>query len=426
MRKEISILLILLSSFFTVTSQEVIIKYEQKVKLNLKDKSLFENHLSVDPKNDKRLLLSGMYINSKKDTDYKCFSSFSDDGGNSWKNVYEYNVSQAADPWGIITSKGTLISTFLDINANIYVYRSQNNGESWKKVTVLKGSHDHQTMIEDKENGRIYIVSIMGKNIYVNYSEDDGNSFNNPKKHLFSNLNSNTLTPIIMNGKLIIPFVAFGRSAINGSRRDGKYDNLENRLSWIISFSPSKGFGTPLFLSESCGLGFGVFTKDNSKGKHNNNLYYVCSNSKTNSIYFHYSNTYGSSWTPAIEIVKYGKKKRLLRNAFTGIPQITVNNKGVIGIVWKSLKDDIKEDCSNLYFTFSSDGGKTFSKPKKISSQISCGKVEKNGWGAKRYPEGGDYLGLTTNEQGEFVVVWPDSREGISKYYFAKIKVQMK
>jgi hypothetical protein len=405
-------------------SQQIKIMEETKLDLKLDNKILVENQLAKNPNNENHLLLSGMYVDVNTPEQYGNFAAISLNKGKSWENVTQFNIPEGADPWGLITSKGTAITTVLGLEY-LFLYRSVDGGKNWNKTPLNLGrAHDHQTLIEDVTRNIIYLVSIQGNSIYVNYSLDDGATFEHVNKFKFSNLGSNTMTPVLLkDGTLMISFTTFNRKAIGGSRNGGKAERLHKNLSWIIPFRTDEGFKTPMFLSESCETGFPVLANDISGSKFDENLYYICSSQTDRSIVFHYSDTRGESWTEGLPLATYTNIKDSERNPFTGMPQITVNNKGYIGVVWQDRTQDPNGKCQSLFFTASIDGGKSFLKPVKVSSQLSCMENELNNWAGSRYKSGGDYTGFITDNNGDYIVIWPDSREGISQLYKAIIRV---
>jgi len=405
-------------------AQSIRVSKERKLNLGLDGKILVENHLTVNPKDSTHLFLSGMFVDSKNSSHYGNYAIQSRDNGNSWTHLKFFDIPEGADPWGLITKKGTILSTVLGLD-NLFLFRSENEGEKWiEKPIDLGTAHDHQTMIEDRTRNRIYIVSIQGNSIYVNYSLDDGKTFNNVNRFVFSNLSSNTMTPVLLSdGTLMVSFTTFNRPAINGTRQGGKAERLKQNLSWTVPYTVEKGFGTPLFLSEACETGFPVLANNLNATAYGDYLYYVCSSQTEKSIMFHYSNTKGKSWTAGKPISTFTNSEKSKRNPFTGMPQVTINNKGVIGVIWQGRTETTKSACQYLYFTASLDGGKSFMKPVKVSSKQSCMERKENDWAGKRYKSGGDYTGFVSDRKGNFIVIWPDSRNGISKLYSAKIKV---
>ena len=422
---KLSIIVVLLFFSQSVYAQTIQVLNESQLNFGLEDKILVENHLTFNPAKPQHLLLSGMYVDSKDSNKYGNFAVASFDNGETWNKPNLFEIPEGADPWGIITKKGNALTTVLGYE-ELFLFRSENGGNDWNEKPLNLGKyHDHQTMVQDTIRDIIYLVSIKGNDIYVNYSKDDGITFNNPNIYKFSNLSANTMTPIILaDGTLLVSFTTFNRPAIGGSRNNGKAERLNKTLSWTIPFSISDGFGTPLFLSESCETGFPVMVNDQSESDFKDNIYYVCSTQTQQSVVFHYSNTESRSWSAGYSLFPYTKGEKEPRNPFTGIPQLTVNNKGIIGIIWQDRTEDDEHKCQYLYFSASVDGGKTFKKPIKVSSELSCMENPKNDWAGKRYKSGGDYTGFIADKNGDFIIIWPDSRNGISKLYKAKVRVK--
>ena len=162
---------------------------------------------------------------------------------------------------------------------------------------------------------------------------------------------------------------------------------------------------------------------DMSNSTYKGNMYYVCSNQTDGSILFHYSSTKGESWSASIPIGSFHTKEKDARNPFTGIPQIAINNKGIVGVIWQGRTEDPDGQCNRLYFSASLDGGQTFVAPTPVSSTTSCMERKENDWAGSRYKSGGDYTGFISDQNGDFIAIWSDSRNGIAQLYMARIRV---
>ena len=62
----------------------------------------------------------------------------------------------------------------------------------------------------------------------------------------------------------------------------------------------------------------------------------------------------------------------------------------------------------------------------KVSSAKNCPNTVANGQVAERWPAGGDYHGLAAAANGQFHLVWADSRDGIYKLRTATVALRPK
>jgi len=61
-----------------------------------------------------------------------------------------------------------------------------------------------------------------------------------------------------------------------------------------------------------------------------------------------------------------------------------------------------------------------------MSTGENCPDSPANGEAGRRWPEGGEYHGLTATADGRFQVLWSDSREGIYQLRTTTIRVDGK
>lgn len=419
---KLKILIAILVAPFFLNAQMHKKLYERKLNLGLDDLILVEHHLSQHPANPNHLLISGMYVHPTDSSNYKCFSIISTDNGVSWGHLKIFQVPEGADPWAEIMSNGTTVYTVLGMD-KLFAFRSLDAGITWEKDSVDLGTaHDHEVVLVDEKSKRFFISSVKGSGVYINHSNNFGKEFPFPKTFKFSTLNSNTLTPVMINDTtLLVPFNTFQKRVINAS---GKLENrtLQKILNWIVPYNiNSSTFGVPSLICEECEKGFPVLTVDNSNSKFNNRLYYVCSNQSTNEILCYFSNDMGKNWSEYKVVKNYNTKPHTPKNKFTGIPQAVVNNKGILGIAWQDRTDDVNGKCNALYFSYSTDGGISFSKPFRVTTELSCMENAQNSWAGERYKSGGDYLGFIAKPNGNFLITWADSRNGNSQLYMAEI-----
>ena len=112
--------------------------------------------------------------------------------------------------------------------------------------------------------------------------------------------------------------------------------------------------------------------------------------------------------------------EKFLRRA----PQIAVNNKGIVGVSWIDRQADPEKKRSDVWFTVSTDGGKTFLPKVKVSEQSTDPATSLNGFAETRWPSSGDYFGLVAKPDGSFQLAWTDSRTGVYQLYTSNVVIR--
>jgi hypothetical protein len=116
-------------------------------------------------------------------------------------------------------------------------------------------------------------------------------------------------------------------------------------------------------------------------------------------------------------------------------PTVAVNRDGIVGVTWRRrVRND--EDA-DVWFAFSSDGGASWSEPRRVSSPGGpvAGGLMRATLGPKddgtspesrpaKYYKGGDTFGLAAGADGVFHALWADQRSGIGQVYSAAITVE--
>lgn len=104
---------------------------------------------------------------------------------------------------------------------------------------------------------------------------------------------------------------------------------------------------------------------------------------------------------------------------------LTVNHRGVLGVAWTDARHAYEgDDCYDIYFTASLDGGESFLSERRITEATSCPKVEENGAIGRIFaPSGGDYIGMIAESDGRFRLMWSDARNGPFELWTALVDV---
>jgi len=181
-----------------------------------------------------------------------------------------------------------------------------------------------------------------------------------------------------------------------------------------------------LFVTDVCARGFPELAADASGGPYRDRLYWICRDRDHEHIYLTSSSDHGESWTAPTVVNQGSGRSPSAQNAV-----IAVNREGVLGISWYDARNDPRGyreifRCQEVFFTASLDGGRTFLPEVKVSTGENCPDTPANGEAGRRWPEGGEYHGLTATADGRFQVLWADSREGIYQLRTATIRVDGK
>ena len=125
----------------------------------------------------------------------------------------------------------------------------------------------------------------------------------------------------------------------------------------------------------------------------------------------------GASWVPGATIEPAPRERPRT------LPALAVSPSGAVAAVWQEFA--AAGDCTFLHGAVSTDGGRSFGPPTRLSRQASCFGTEANGAAAYRFRlGGGDYLGLAPSGPDAFQVVWADSRDGTFQIFTARLEVR--
>jgi hypothetical protein len=399
---------------------------DRAVSIGASSYSIIEPHLVINDKNPKHLLAGVALIGHISDPRspaavpdvHSCAAIASFDGGKIWTR-HDFPEKECLDPWVALLPDGSAVFSGLS-EAKTFTYRSADGGRTWSnKAVIVASASDHETMIVDKSSSRfsgdLYVVTshrpagmANRKGALVARSEDGGASFLPPTTILPFNLQIVPMNPAILSdGALVVPYVAFNRrSAAGGSK------TFDNALAWVsLSSDGAKTFSMPLFVTNICGSGFSELAADTSTGAFKDRLYWVCNDRARRHVYAVHSADRGETWSEPLVLDRSPSNNPLAVH-----PVVAVAPDGIVGISWYDARNDPREyagamRCKDLYFTASSDGGKSFSEPVKVSAKESCSATPENGEAGMRWSAGGDYHGLAATGPGKFQLLWASSRD---------------
>jgi len=430
-------------------SQELEIKVGENIKVSKDTNGMLfmEPYLAIDPSDPNHLIAVSFTspTSDESDKDGNCVVFSSSNAGQTWSR-HDLTGSNCGDPWISITSTGLAFVTALgehsdlkDPERQLLVYTSADKGETWSEIPQSIGLNHDGTRSLAAPDGTLYILSGQylkvkenGRfGIYLGMAKPGEEKVETLPTIIPSNLNQNSDgLALLSDGSLVITYYDFQRKAEGGFR--SRAGRLKTTRSWaMISGDGGQSFSEPLFITEDCWARPTFLSVDASGGPFNDRLYYVCEGDNQKEILLTYSDDRGEEWT--IRSIESSAGP----NGFRTEPQIAVNNQGIIGIIWMDRRDDPSADsynlyqtpkghCYALYFSASADGGESFSKPVRVSSDLSCPDYEHLGYSAVRWRTGGDYFGLVASQSGAFHLLWPDARSGSFELWTAKVSVTLK
>lgn len=194
------------------------------------------------------------------------------------------------------------------------------------------------------------------------------------------------------------------------------------------SFSPKSTFK----LNKIQGNGFAAVDLSNGPFGGRTYIVWVESGGDRHDIKLIHSSDNGKTWSKPVSV---NDDKGPVEDAN---PTIAVNNRGVVGVRWNDRRNH-KDDCYDLYFSASLDGGETFLPNATTGRKPTCPlapgnwkpradisaypKTEKGesveGQGlnvlmiSTRFPGGGDTQGLDSDSEGVFHAGWIDGSSGV-------------
>jgi Immunoglobulin I-set domain len=379
-----------------------------------------EPSICIDPNNLNRIAIGWRQFDNTNSNFRQSGVAFSTNGGLSW--TFPGNLEAGvfrSDPVLASDVNGTFY--YLGIsNANTFnedLLRSTNGGATWQRIGDALGG--------DKEWMAIDTTSGPGRgNIYQAWQIV--NSFGNSANFMFTrstNGGANWMTPIG------IPHAAhFGTLDIGPNGEvyvlgwDGssqfwlsRSTNASNR-----SVTPSFDLTVPVNLGgallfggiNSAGLlGQAWVVVDRSTNTTRGNIYALCSttgSSNTCDVMFSRSTNRGASWSAPVRINDLGP------NSYHWFGAIAVAPNGRIDVCWYDTRSNPNNQFSELYYSYSLDGGLTWAANRAVSSPFdpSLGYPQQN--------KLGDYIGVVALNDAT-LVAYSATFNGEEDIYFLRM-----
>jgi hypothetical protein len=427
-----------------------------------------ESFLAVNPKNPKNLLATSCRIHAGKSGNSAYVSH---DGGRTWNRVVlPESAARVSGGWDAIAYFDASGRAYYAANDRdgLWITRSTDEGRSWSETTLLQATKgfDRQYMGFDAAGrfaGRVYAgasvdsTALDGKSVSalaVAFSDDGAKTFGQPR--LINSLGDEKVfafanMAVAPDGTVILPFTTVTMKAPDFTlfEPDAGDKKRELRMDFALRLAVSGDGGASYSITPKAVSwvtkgsdrlmriqGGPSTTIDLSNGPFRGRLYFVWNDDagdRTNIRVVHSSDN-GKTWSKPVTV---NDNKEAADHAN---PTIAVNDKGVVGVVWNDRRRH-KNECYDLYFSASLDGGETFLPNVGTSAKPTCAfatgnwspdaevsaypktedgvSVEGQGFNvlmiSTRFPGGGDTQGLAAGEGGVFHTAWIDGSSGVMR-----------
>jgi BNR/Asp-box repeat len=349
-----------------------------------------ETHVAANPRNPLNLLGGSMVWMQDTNTETViAYASF--DGGETWSPTLKFDDGRYhSDPAAAFDAQGnayflqiTHISGEGETKYYTYVHRSKDGGRTWLEPTIIPMLDRHYLVIDDnpgKYQGTLYINGVSAGAVLFQRSRDRGANFDGQVKAFVvpktrRNIGLSQLV-VLSDSTLVIPF----------ADTDAVFPDVEGSitkpnavLKVITSADGGATFSEPVTIAQ---VGMGhmpisnpnhfSFATDRSAGPFKDRLYVAWSDSYSGggqfsakkpagaNILFSYSTDKGKSWSKPALINDDRPPLSFTEAPVHFRPVIAVNKDGVVGVMYYDRRDSTNNLDWTVRFCASLDGGETF------------------------------------------------------------------
>ena len=396
------------------------------------------------------------------------------DGGNSWTpSLFDHVFSVAGDPQvaydgreALFASNGALRGQDIHRRYGVILF-SREGTQNWRYRAWLPIGDRPLLFVGHRSGGAtapIYLAGMGTRNlshcnahpkfqaynygcieyfIQIYRSSDGGSHFAGPYMVALSRpgfgINSVNSAQVLHEGQIVYPYVQWSNI---GDRTTSHYYLAVANASGT-AFSTPRRIGVqhlanrPHLKMIASSLALGA---DSSAGPFRDRVYAAWSDFTGAGlrIVASYSTNEGKTWSRPEEIAPTACTECLQY-----IPAVAVARNGDVGVMWLDTRNTRNEYRYDVYFTASVDGGRTYLPARRLTTVSSYaldpgnltpipyyGSNHENGilsysiaTAYSRFQAGGDYLGLTADNDSIFHPLWPDSRSIAYQAYTTRVWV---
>ena len=348
------------------------------------------------------------------------------------------------------------------------IYRSSDYGKTWNAPEILFGSApavDRTYVISDNREtnfqGRIYLYGQIaqptingepaGMSIALWRSENNGESFKGPTvRSADSRVVFHPANGVVLSDGSLVCLLA---ELDSQKRNDGfvgsqyrKADQKNGTLKVLVSPDGGETFSPAIKVSdmyedwrqESNGLP--SIAVDSGSAPFKDRLYAVWADGRygRTQILLSYSADKGKSWSTP-HLISDSQPRDGVAGPDSFMPVVAVNAEGIVGVMWYDRRDDPNTIAYHVRFAASLDGGDTWSNSVRVSEApktfetLNTSPIRAEVWGhgplsfdLRRYEwlAGGHTAGMAADAAGIFHPLWVDNRTGLSQIWTAAVHVK--
>jgi len=390
--------------------------------LNIVGDAANEPSIAISPVDPNKIVIGWRQFDTISNSFRQAGYAYSSDGGHTWTfpGVIEPGIFRS-DPVLDSDAQGTFYYNSLTSQMGDYwcdVFKSTDGGATWDLGTFAQGG-DKQWMVIDKTNGSgsghiyafwTYLYSICSPGFFTR-SSDGGFSYE-------------SCTTI--QGSPYWGTLAVGRTGdlyAAGVESSG-FQVCKSSNALDSSQTVTWDYSTPVDLDGDAlgwigpnpsGLaGQTWIAVDTTSGSTSNNIYVLCSVERSSNqdpldVMFSRSTNDGLNWSSPIKI-----NDDLTETEWQWFGTMSVAPNGRIDVVWLDTRDNPGTYLSSLYYSYSEDGGVTWSQNSRMSDAFD----PHLGWPQQQ--KMGDYFHMISNDDGVHLA-WANTINGEQDVYYTFI-----
>jgi hypothetical protein len=388
--------------------------------LNIIGDAANEPSIAVNPNNRSRMAIGWRQFNTISSNFRQAGFGFTTDNGTTWTfpGVIEPGVFRS-DPVLDVDAYGNFYYNSLT-NSPTYltdVFKSSTGGSSWDNGTFAQGG-DKQWMAIDKTGGmgtgHIYafwtaFYSVCSPGSFTR-STNSGLNFEDcitiPNDPYWGTLTVGSGGVLYLGGSIGTDFLVVRSLNAQNAGQAVIWD-----LATVVSLDGSISYGG--FPNPGGLMGQVNIAVDTSGGSFHNNLYLLCtvdrySNNDPADIMFARSTDGGTTWSSPIRI-----NDDAGTSAYQWFGTMSVAPNGRIDVVWLDTRNN-PGNISALYYSYSNDGGLTWSQNVRLSDYFDS----RIGWPNQN--KMGDYFDMVSDNDGARLA-WAATFNGEQDVYYSFI-----